>query len=66
MTRIAPGVYDDDRGGLHIYPSELLRAHGYADTPANRAMLVRTWQAYAQAHGIPCDVSDDDGDLGAT
>ena len=40
MRRIAPGVYDDDEGGLHLVLPELLDGHGYADTPANRATLI--------------------------
>lgn len=35
-TRIAPGVYDDGAGGMHIDVPELLVANGYADTPENR------------------------------
>lgn len=37
---LLPGVYDDGRGGLHIVLNEFLAAHGYADTPANRATLL--------------------------
>lgn len=40
MKRLAPGVYDDERGGLHLDVAELLAASGYADTPDNRAMLL--------------------------
>ncbi len=36
MKRLAPGVYDDGEGGLHLVVPELLVAAGYADTPANR------------------------------
>jgi hypothetical protein len=39
MTRLGPGAYYDGQGGLHFDEAELLRAHGYADTPANRATL---------------------------
>ena len=39
-TRIAPGVYDDGAGGMHIVIEELLAGNGYADTPANRATLL--------------------------
>jgi hypothetical protein len=42
LTRIAPGVYDDGKGGMHLVLPELLVAHGYADTPENRALLERT------------------------
>jgi hypothetical protein len=41
MERLAPGVYVDTDGGLHLVLDELLRAHGWPDTPANRAMLVQ-------------------------
>jgi hypothetical protein len=40
VKRIAPGVYDDDDGAMHVVLPELLVAHGYADTPENRAMLI--------------------------
>jgi hypothetical protein len=41
---IAPGVYDDGHGGMHINVRALLRANGYADTPANRETLARAAQ----------------------
>ena len=40
MICLAPGVYDDECGGLHLVLSELLAAAGFADTPDNQAMLV--------------------------
>jgi ribosomal protein S27AE len=40
MKRLAAGVYDDEYGGLHLDVPELLAAHGYADTPENRALLI--------------------------
>lgn len=40
MKRIAPGVYADGRGRMHLVIKELLEAHGYADTPANRHTLI--------------------------
>lgn len=38
--RLAPGVYDDRRGGLHIVVPELLAGAGYMDTPENREQLL--------------------------
>jgi hypothetical protein len=40
-TRLLPGVYDDNRGGMHIVMDEFLAGHGYADTPENRATLLK-------------------------
>jgi hypothetical protein len=34
--RLAPGVYDDGAGGLHIDVPELLAANGWPDTAENR------------------------------
>ena len=39
MKRLAPGVYDDEHGGLHLDLPELLAAHGYPDTPENRTVM---------------------------
>ena len=39
MKRIAPGVYDDGDGGMHLDIAEMLEGNGFADTPENRAML---------------------------
>ena len=38
--QLMPGVYDDQSGGLHLVLSELLEGAGYADTLANRQMLI--------------------------
>jgi ribosomal protein S27AE len=48
MTRLAPGVYDDGRGGLHLDIAELLAASGYADTPENRETLIAAAREYFQ------------------
>jgi len=40
MKRLSPGVYDDERGGLHIDLPAFLHAHGYADTPDHRAKIL--------------------------
>lgn len=37
---LTPGTYDDSHGGLHLVLEEMLAAHGYADTPANRQVLI--------------------------
>ena len=39
MRRLAPGMYVNDSGELHLDVPELLRAHGYADTQENRDRL---------------------------
>lgn len=38
--QIQPGVYDDNRGGLHIVMSEFFAGHGYRDSSENRATLL--------------------------
>jgi hypothetical protein len=43
MKRLAPGVYDDERGGLHLDLGELLIANGFADTDQNRATMMAVW-----------------------
>ena len=40
MIRLAPGVYDDECGVLHLVLAELLAAGGWADTLENQAWLV--------------------------
>jgi hypothetical protein len=59
MKRLGPGVYDDDDGGLHLDFSELLRAHGYADTVENRAQLERTWREWAADNHRPIHFTDE-------
>lgn len=41
MKRLAPGIYDDEHGGMHLDLTELLAAHGFPDTPANREALIK-------------------------
>jgi hypothetical protein len=48
--RLAPGVYDDNRGGLHIVAGELLDAAGYQDTPENRQTLIDAVRDVFAAH----------------
>lgn len=40
LHQIAPGVYDDGQGAIHLDLPEMLRANGYADTPENRHRLI--------------------------
>lgn len=59
MHRLAPGVYDDGDGTLHLDVPELLEAHGYADTPANRDTLIAAAQeAFSDllGHDVPVEV----------
>ena len=39
LERIAPGLYVDKSGALHIDDDELLRAHGYALNEHNLRMI---------------------------
>jgi hypothetical protein len=53
LRRIAPGVYDDADGGMHLVLGEMLTANGYPDTPENRQQLI---DAVAEAFpGIPVE-----------
>jgi hypothetical protein len=59
MRRIAPGVYDDEHGGMHIDLPELLAASGYADTPENRDTLTRAAQdLFGRLPGTTVEVTD--------
>jgi len=55
VRRLAPGVYDDGDGGMHLVLPELLAANGYADTPANREAMVA---AARQVFGDGLEVDD--------
>ena len=55
MTRIAPGVYDDGAGGMHLDVDELLEANGYEPTDENRKRLAVELDAIAASYGIPVD-----------
>jgi hypothetical protein len=39
--RIAPGVWEDQNGAMHISIPELLKFFNIADTPENRDQMVR-------------------------
>ena len=57
MTKLAPGIYDDGRGGIHIAMAELLDAHGYADTPLNReAVIAGARDALSELTGTPVEL----------
>lgn len=59
-TRIAPGLYDDGAGGMHIDVPELLRASGFADTPYNRELLTRVAADMArERYGIRAEITTD-------
>jgi hypothetical protein len=53
--RIAPGVYDDGDGGMHVDLPELLAAHGIEDTPENRRHYEAEIHATIGAYGIPIE-----------
>lgn len=55
ITRLRPGAYSID-GELHLDIPELLRGHGIADTPENRAMVEQTAIHMFGELGIPLDV----------
>lgn len=52
LTRLAPGVYDDGHGGLHLNPAELLAANGYAVTPDSVSQIERKAAELAAAYGL--------------
>jgi hypothetical protein len=47
--RIAPGLWVDDLGALHLAVPELLVRFGWEDTPANRALVVEQAKAFFAA-----------------
>lgn len=64
METLAPGVYIDDDGELHLDLAELLEANGFEDNEPNRAAVVRaavqqlaaigtTLVIIEHPHGIP-------------
>lgn len=52
-TKIAPGVYDDNAGGMHINVDELLEDNGYEANDHNRQQLEEEIDVIAKAYGIP-------------
>jgi len=59
MKRLAPGVYDDEQGGMHLDIAELLDASGYTDTPQNRETVLEAARDMARELGLPVTVVDD-------
>ena len=55
LKRLAPGVYDDGAGGLHLVVAELLVAHGYGDTEENRARII---DAATEIFGADLEVTE--------
>lgn len=56
--RLAPGVYDDNAGGLHLVISEMLEANGWPDTPENRETLERAARDVFAAAKIQVNEAD--------
>jgi hypothetical protein len=52
MTRLAPGVYDDGHGGMHLDADEFLEAGGYEANDETREQLVRVARRLAGEHGL--------------
>jgi hypothetical protein len=51
-VRIAPGVYDDGAGTMHLVVKELLEANGYLDTPENRQTILEVARELMMRDGI--------------
>ena len=54
LEELVTGVYTDadENDALHIDLPTFLKAHGYADTPENRAMIIQMWQEAMAQKGI--------------
>jgi hypothetical protein len=52
LQRIAPGVYADRSGSLHIDEEELLAAHGYVVDKQNSEMLREVAVQIIKEHGL--------------
>jgi hypothetical protein len=52
LKRIAPGLYDDGEGRLHLDDAELLEANGYAATAENLAVLYQALDDYCAGKGL--------------
>ena len=53
MKRLAPGVYDDELGGLHLDVEELLAAHGLPNTRANQQLVVAAARQFDWGARVP-------------
>jgi hypothetical protein len=58
MVRLAPGVYDDGKGGMHLDVDELLEANGFEATPENIRRLDDEIRTIAGAYGIDYAVAE--------
>lgn len=58
MRRIAPGVYADDAGAMHLVIPELLEAEGWPATPENVHRMECTARDYFDQLGIPVEVDE--------
>jgi hypothetical protein len=56
--QIAPGVWDDNEGGLHIDAPEILRANGYEDNAENQAALERAAAQLAADQGLDYEATE--------
>jgi hypothetical protein len=58
MRRIAPGVYDDGAGVMHLDLAEILEDNGFEDTPENRERLRNAARRLFADAGIPVSEID--------
>lgn len=52
-TKIAPGVYADGDGDMHVVVDELLEENGYEVNDHNRQQIDKELDVLAKAYGIP-------------
>ena len=55
MKAVGPGLYEDADGVLHLSVPDFLRAHGIADTPGNREVMLEAAREALRLHfpGVP-------------
>jgi hypothetical protein len=55
MKAVGPGLYEDAAGALHLSVPDFLRAHGIADTPENREVMIEVAREALARHfpGVP-------------
>jgi hypothetical protein len=58
MTKLAPGVYDDGNGGMHLDADEFLEANGYEANAETREQLARVGRKLADEHGLDYAVEE--------
>lgn len=61
MNKLAPGIYADDIGRLHIVEIELLAFLGWPDDQAHRDQLGEIVRNVAGEHDIPVQEIQDGG-----